>query len=729
MAKKVRRRSTFEAPRSDAEILWEESPKVPYEQNKRKGIFTFVGVSLVAAMGLAIMGLPAVAFTNLGVNALQDVISIDLPKKFEINNYMERSNVYAVNSAGQNVLLASFFDQNREVVDWDNVSTFMKDASVATEDPRFYEHGGIDVQGLARAIVVNAQGKDIQGGSSITQQFIKNILIQEAEKISDPTKRQAAYKKATEQSITRKVTEMQYALAVEKKYSKKDILLGYFNIVGFGGQIYGVQAASQYYYGIPAKDLNLNQSATLTAILNSPNEFRIDKPDQESNNAADGYAETKKRRDYVLSRMLTEGYITQEQYDTTVAEPITPVITQPSTGCVTAGGAAYFCDYVTKIIENDPVFGKTPEARKQLLQQGGLQIYTTLNVDVQASAEQAMAANVPQTVSELQLGAAVSSIENKTGRILAMAQNKKYTQDPLVAATDPAYSAINYNTDFAYGGSTGFQTGSTYKLVTLVNWLENGHKVYETVNNKGVVTEMTNTCDPSGKWTGNYEFKNADGSRGSWGSVYYGTQQSLNSTFIGMAQKLDLCSIDATAKKLGIHRADGNPLNIGPAAVIGTNEIAPLSMANAYGTIADGGTHCNPIAIDKVIDKNGKSLEVPQSDCVAVVNPDVAAAINSVMGDIIKWGFAAKANPRDGVPMMAKTGTTDNAVDSYLVASSTNVSTAVWVGNTIGKVSLQEIREIQGEQVKYPIVKQVAATANSIYGGDAFAPAPNSLMY
>lgn len=711
------------------ELLFQES-KTYYTPPKSRirSMFGLLGVLILFSISIvAIVGAPLTAGAYLAVDTVKENMYAPLPENLKINSYMEKSSIYAVNSTGEPVLLASFYQQDREMVDWDNISQYMKDATLATEDPRYYDHGGIDIRGIIRAAWANITNKEVQqGGSSITQQFIKNSLIQQAEALPTEAEREKAYEAATATSISRKIKEMQYAFTLEKDYSKEQIFTGYLNVVGFGGQIYGVEAASKYYFNVPAKDITLSQAATLTAILNSPNKYRIDKPEQEVNGAADGYSVTKDRRNYVLSKMLEHGYITQQAYDEAVAEEITPIITPSSTGCASAGGSAYFCDYVVNIIKNDPAFGKTPEERENLLTRGGLEIYTTLNLDVQNAALTAMA-DVPKTSAALELGAAVVSVETTTGRVLAMAQNKNYTQDPEVATNDKSYTAINYNTDFKYGGSSGFQTGSAYKLVTLIEWFKQGKSVYESISNRGIITQAVDSCSPTGSWTGEYKFKNANGGYGSWGSVYYGTQQSLNSTFVGMAEKLDLCEIGKTAKSLGIHRADGNPLFTDPAAVLGTNEVAPLSMAVAYGTVANGGTHCNPIAIDKVI-QNGKQIKVPKANCEQVLDSGIAGAVAFTMKPIIDYGFAAAANPRDGIPMFAKTGTTDNAVDSYLVATSTNVSTAMWVGNTIGKVSLQEMTEANGEQIKYPVVKAVAASANSIYGGGEFPAATPELI-
>lgn len=653
-----------------------------------------------------------------------------LPLPVQVSEAMGKTNIYAVNNAGAPVLLASYFEQDRETVPSSKIPEFVKQAAVSAEDKNFYTHGGVDIMGITRAALANYAGGAIQqGGSSITQQYAKNLLIQEAELNSQTEKeKQDAYNAATENSAERKIKEIRIALYLEDTYSKDEIVSGYLNLINFGGRVYGIKSAANYYYGVEPENLTLNQAATLLAIVNSPERYRIDKPENETNGEASQYADTLKRRDYILNRMMQDRYISQKEYVETKTEPITPNITNPSTGCESAGGAAYFCDYVTYVIKNDSAFGDTFKERQELLNRGGLQIYTTLNVDMQATSEQAMN-EIPKTVPELELGASAVSVETHTGRILSMVQNKNYSNNGELATNDHSYTSVNYNTDEAYGGSTGFQTGSTFKIVTLLEWLNSGNKLYSSISNQGRITEMKNSCIPEGKWEGDYKFKNANGGYGSWGSVYNGTMQSLNSTFIGMAEKLDMCNIIKMSEKIGIHRADGKPLFNDPSMVIGTNEMSPLTMASAFGTVANGGTYCTPIAIDKILDRNGKEIKVPKADCHEALNPEITSPVNKVMNDIAEYGFAASANPRDGIELMAKTGTTDNAVDSWLVMSSTNVSTAIWVGNTIGKVSLQAMRNLQGEQLKYPLMKQIMGTADSIYGGSEFPEPRKDYLY
>ena len=648
-----------------------------------------------------------------------------IPLEISIGDNMSKTNIYAKDSEGNDVLLASFFEQNREPLKPNEIPKTVKDAVVSAEDKNFYNHSGVDLSALIRAARANYTNNEIQqGGSSINQQYIKNVLIQEAEQTGDEN----AIKAATETTLKRKINEARMAIYLNRNYTKDEILTGYLNIVSFGGRNYGLKTAAKYYFNVEPKDLTLNQITSLIAIVNEPELYRLDKPDSEINGEANGYEATKKRRDYILQRMLEDEKISEKEYETTIAEPITPVITQPSTGCETAGGAAFFCDYVTRIILNDEIFGKTYEEREALLLRGGLQIYTTLNLDVQASAEAGMS-QLPKTSSALELGGSVVSIETKTGNILAMAQNKIYSNNAELAASDHSYTAINYNADFKHGGSTGFQTGSTFKLFTLLEWFNQGKKVYDNITNYGRVGKIKDSCKPSGYWEGDYKFKNANGGSFSSGTVYNGTAQSLNTTFIGMSTQLDLCNIVKMAKITGVERADSKPMFSDPAMVIGTNEIAPMAMASAYGTVANGGLYCKPIAITKILNNKGKQINIPKEDCTEVLNPEITAPVNYILQDVAQRGMARPGNPLNGVPLIGKTGTTDEGVDSWLVMSSTNVATAVWIGNTIGKVSLEEVKEVEPTEVRFQIMKSTMETANNIYGGEPFPEPREDYLY
>ena len=241
----------------------------------------------------------------------------NLPSYLEIGELSEKSNIYATRSDGSIALLASFYDQNRVEVGWDQINQYVKDAAIAGEDPRFYEHSGVDLQGTVRAAATTATGRETQGGSSIAQQYVKNVRVQECERNAvSEEERDGCYDAVTETTIDRKLKEMRLAIGIEKRYTKSEILLGYLNIAGFGGTVYGIEAAANYYYNNSAANLTLAQAASLMAIVNNPGKFRLDQPNSETNGAANAYAENTGRRDYILRSMLEERKITRRRSST-----------------------------------------------------------------------------------------------------------------------------------------------------------------------------------------------------------------------------------------------------------------------------------------------------------------------------------------------------------------------------------------------------------------------------
>jgi membrane peptidoglycan carboxypeptidase len=690
------------------------------------GLLGFVGLSVAAGVLVTAAVTPALAISGMGATNTIKVFD-SLPEYLEITPLMEKSTIYAYDSDGTTpVKLAQFYDQNRQEVQWDDISGFFKDAAVAKEDNRFYEHGGVDVVGTTRAVLSNAIGQDVQGGSSITQQYVKNTLIQrcvsESESVEEGEECATAYTTSDgSEGMARKLKEMRYAIGLEKKYSKDEILRGYLNIAHFGGVTYGVESASQYYFGVSAKDANLVQAATIVSMVTNPNSLRIDRPDSETNGAANGYEQTLKARDVTLQAMLAYGKITQEQYDEAVAAPIEPKITQPESGCESAGGSGFFCDYVINVIRNSPEFGESATERLNLLKRGGLSIYTTLNMPVQLASEQSIHNTVPKTSPVGDIAAAATTIEPGTGRVLAMAQSKDYSN----TQTGPNFTSVNYNTAYDYGGSTGFQSGSTYKLFTLVDWLMNGHSVNETV--RGTIRDytLTGSCPESG---GTYKFRNSGNAAGSNLSVMSATARSLNTGFAAMAEQLDLCEIRDVAESLGMKRADGNELVAYPTSIIGVNEVAPIDVAGSYAAIAAQGKYCTPVAIDRIVGPDGAEIQPPQSTCTQAIPENVANTAAYALKGVMNGGTGAAGNPYDGTQLIGKTGTTDNRLHTWLAGASTAASVALWVGNVEGQVDLANIRinGVAGNTARFGIWRNIMSDVDAVLPGGTFpAPDPN----
>ena len=677
------------------------------------------GVLSVAILAPAVAVAGVVATTTVGMFE-------GLPTYIRPVNASQSSSIYALRN-GQPEKIATFFHENRIEVPFEEISPNLINAVIATEDPRFYEHGGVDIISLLRATLTNlATFGDGPGASTITMQYVRQSQVEVANLSGDA----AAIAAATEVSIERKLKEIRLAIALEKEVSKKDILAGYLNLVFLGNQINGVETASQYYFGVSAKDLNIPQAAYLAGMLKSPNDY---KPDS-SKNLERGIG----RRNYVLQNMADEGYITQAQADAYKESPIQTKITKSRQGCEENQQTAYFCDFTVWTIRNSPEFGQTPADREQLLRRGGLEIYTTLDLDAQDVAWQATMDMLPPD-NEWAFGTASVSVEVGTGRVLTMAQNRIFDQsdNPGVGRT-----SVNFNTDKPYGGSSGFQPGSTYKAFTLAEWLKNGYTLGDHVDGRvftGEDVDLDGVVDKVKIWDVAKDFyASCGGVGGLWEvnnsgdktiediSVYQAVVTSQNSAFAAMASHLDLCAIRDTAMAFGVHRADGNELEYVPASILGTNEIAPLTMAAAYAGISNKGVYCSPVAIDKVIlRKTGEELEVPKTQCSQAVAPEISAAMIHAMRGVLSGGTGAAANPNDGTQLAGKTGTTDNRIHTWMNGFSTKVATATWVGNVSGLTS-QSSKSVNGRAVstiRHSIWKEIMTKIDELYPGETFPAA------
>jgi len=764
------------------------------------GLAGLAVLSVIAGLLVVAPLAPAIALAGHAANSAATLFE-GLPSYLEIERLMLPTTIYARDpDTGKDVELTKFYDQNRVPVEFNQVAPVVYDAILASEDPRFFQHGGVDLIGTARAFIRNAQGSQIQGGSSISQQYVKNVLVQRCERDAkaqpvldengDPVKNEDGTDKiktreevlldcwldATQASgiegYHRKLQEIRYAIQVERQYSKNTILLGYLNIANFGGRTYGIEAAARYYFNTTASKLTLGQAATLAGIVQNPNTFRIDQPQgsivsedgtTRYNKAADGsiedvtrgtlagldsllargviteeqhlaagdaYSATKGRQLYVLDRMREEGRITDEQYVAAAIEPITPAIRPPRTGCASSS-APFFCQYVVNTVRYDPdyaaAFGETAEERQRSLTRDGLSIYTTIDLRLQQASQDAMSRYAPVTVPGMNFGAASVSIETNTGRILAIGQNNRFTEDRDVAATDLAYTSLVYAGNSIHGRSDGFPTGSTFKLFTLVDWLEKGKSLFQPVNgNVRPIRRLNDRCD--GTWVNleNHIVRNFGGVRGYTGTPMQFTAQSLNSGFLGMAEQLDLCDIENVAARMGVTRGSGDPIDLnGAAAIIGTENIAPVALAAAYATVANNGVYCVPRAIERVVDADGQNVPVPGNRCKQAISPEVAAATAFALQGVMRpGGTGFGGNPNDGTPMIGKTGTHEQ-IQTWLVESSTRVTTGVWAGNAIGfgDVFRAWHNGRQLSTIRLPLARDIQAVANQLYPGGGF-PAP-----
>ena len=542
-------------------------------------------------------------------------------------------------------------------------------------------------------------------------QYVKNSLIEAANIAGD----EEALEAATVTTIDRKIREIRFAMALETVTSKEDILAGYLNLSFFGNQLNGIESASNYYFGVKAKDLTVPQAALLTAMLRAPNAY---KPDVEEN-----LPDAKIRRDYVINNMRDEGYITAAEAEVYKKEPIVANITPTATGCEANQPTAYFCDYVVWTIRNSQEFGETREDREMLLRRGGLEIYSSMDVALQNTTDSVVKTEMPMD-NQWALGAASISVEVGTGRVLAMSQNRIFDQTD---DENPLTTSVNYSTDRDYGGSSGFQTGSTYKIFVLAEWLSKGFLLGDRVDARKRVWEASEFRARCGGLSGPWDPRNSNSASFTNETVLRSTSLSINTAYVNMAAQLDLCDIRDMAVKLGVKRADGDELSFVQSSVLGVNELSPLSLAGAMAGFANDGVYCTPIAIDRVVVRTtGEEMVVPATQCSRAMTSEVAAAATYAFQQVISSGTGTRSRTGDGVPIAGKTGTSDATVQTWMTGFSSKVATAVWVGNVVGKQAVDNtsVNGLFGGAVRHEIWRGVMQQANATYGGDAF-PAPS----
>ena len=608
-------------------------------------LLAYIMLAVCGGVAASVLFVPGVVGANKAAKAVIPSLKVE-NVDFDVTSLPQKSTMYARDGS---TVIATFYNQNRIVVPLKKISKTMQQAVVAREDRRFWTHAGVDVQGVMRAFVQTYLVKGSQqGGSSLTQQYVKNVLLMQAIEDDDSI----AQYHATEDTIARKIREMLISVQMEKKYSKADILQGYLNIAQFGNNLYGVETAAQRYFSVSAADLNVVQSATIAAITKNPSLYDplVEENQKESEN----------QRNIVLKLMLQEGYITQKQYTEAVNTPLKDTLKAQdvNVGCQDTGDYAYFCDFVVHRIQNSEEFGKTRAERNKLLQEGGLKIVTTLDVEANSTMmETARNTIPPDDPSGMEI--AMAAVKPGTGEVLSFGLNRYYDATP---------AAANYAVDLADGGGSGWTIGSSWKPINLIAWMEAGHSINDNL--------QTSTSYP----TTDFACSNYSGGADSWNvsnamgagtvnpeSPFLGLVRSHNTTQASMGAILKLCKVADTATELGYHdAATGETIDktqvYTPSMMIGSVNVSPLTMASIFAVYASNGVQCNPIAISKVTDKDGNDLKVPSANCHQAVDKDIIQTLaytlnqGTVRPDGAGWSFRLA----DGRKSFGKTGTSED---------------------------------------------------------------------
>ncbi|WP_051709010.1 transglycosylase domain-containing protein [Streptomyces sp. NRRL S-350] len=658
----------------------------------------FLGASVLGGVLLAGLILPGAGAVGLGAKSGAEGFE-NIPDDFKAPPLTQATQIFDAKGG----LIAKVYERDRTVLTADQMSPLIRQAQVDIEDARFYEHGAVDLKGVLRAITKNAEsGATVQGASTLTQQYVKNVNVEKAG--DDPE----AVREAQRKTLGRKIQELRYAIKLEEDLTKEQILTNYLNITFYGHQAYGIQAAAQRYFSKDAKDLTLPEAAMLAGLVQNPSQY-----DPKLHPVA-----AQKRRDTVIDKMVENKHITADQAKEAKAAPLGLSYKDPQNGCITArAGTGFFCDYVRHVVKQDPAFGKSAAERTKLWNTGGLNIYTTLDPDKQAAAQNAVSTQVYVTDP---VSAAMTMVAPGSGNILAMAQTRPYG-----LAKEKNETVVNYNVDAAMGGGIGFQPGSNFKPIVAAAALEAGlspTQRYDSPNRMDWPTMKT--CD--GTWKnlskGKKEGVIPNESAGEVGpyELKQAMALSVNTYFVQMEQEIGLCAVKQMAEKLGVAgKADGSPLQQVPALGLGTQEVSPLTMANVYATFAARGTYCAPVAISRISTVDGKDVPVPPARCSQAMSEDTADVINTVLlGVTEKGGTARDLHLDDNRQIAGKTGTTDEKKSAWFTGYTGNLAGSVWLGSPGTKVPMRNIRigghyqaEVFGATGPGPIWQQAMSDA------------------
>ncbi|MFD0639329.1 transglycosylase domain-containing protein [Catenulispora yoronensis] len=484
-----------------------------------RALFGLLMISALAGVLVAGMALPFVGTAGLAAKSASDHFE-DIPDDLKTPDLPQRSQILAADGSVMATVWGDF--GNRVIVPFNAISPNVWQALVATEDSRFFEHGGIDLKGTFRAFFADLSGAN-QGGSSISQQYVKNVLVLQAG--ADKAK----YADATGNSLARKIRELKYAIAVEKKFSKDEILERYLNLVPFAENVSGIEAAADRWFGVHAAQLTVPQAATLIGMLKNPVAYDPAKHPQAATD----------RRNTVLDRMADPAvhYITPQQAEELKKTPLALNLQAQHSGCIYApGSSAFFCEYIEQEILNNPIYGKTKADRATFFNRGGLTIRTTMDPKTEKAAETAIKNNVGATDIP---GAAIAMIEPGTGRIKAMAQSRDM-------GTGEGQTYLNLAADPTHGGGNGYQAGSTFKSFVAMAGLEKG-LTPEYVQNLDYKiderqTKFTVCDDPSGvtqdpKWQPTDETSQEAGPQTMTSALW----NSVNNYFIKLQEQTGLC--------------------------------------------------------------------------------------------------------------------------------------------------------------------------------------------
>jgi penicillin-binding protein 1A len=599
-----------------------------------------LGVALLASAALLTLVVPAAGLARDTANRLVDVP----PLQEALPDPALRSTIYHADGTPFATL---WLDENRRAVRLKDIPERVRKAVIAIEDDRFYQHEGVDFRGIARAAVADLRtGRIAQGGSTMTQQLVKLTVT------------------GNSRTIDRKLREAIYAVELERRMSKDQILEMYLNQAYFGEGVYGIATAAQHYFGNRSiKYVTLAEAASLAATINAPER---NKPTARKANQA--------RRNLVLDRMLELGYASSKEVAKAKKEKLRverymPPRRQP-----------YFERYIVDQLLNDPAYNKVlgkvgTDERKRRVFQGGLEIHTTLQPRRQAQATNAVAGHMNRFGGDP--AGALASVEPATGKIVALYSGKDFKKSNVDLAT-------------AKGGS-GFQPGSAFKMFYIVAALERGISPGIVFNAPGVITVPNRRCETS---RGTWRPGNAGDSSAGVFNMYGATANSVNTWFVQLAMRLGEEPALEVARRMGITSIPPR----GTAAyqewkvcslVLGVKEVSVLDMAGAFGVLANRGIRCAPYSITKVVAPGQrKPLIENKPKCDRVIDERISNQTVAMLRGVVSNGTGTRA-ALGGRPVAGKTGSAQNNVSAFFSGFTPQLSTSVWVGYRKGQVPMR----------------------------------------
>ncbi|HWS32749.1 MAG TPA: transglycosylase domain-containing protein [Actinoplanes sp.] len=648
---------------------------------------------LLAGVVVAAAAFPAAALTGLAAKAGGKTFA-NLPSDLKEFSSPQITRAYASDGKTQ---IAVFYDEFRSDVLLKDISPHMQNAILAAEDRKFREHNGVDLKGIARAFVSNNQGGAQQGASTLTMQYVRMSLAYSA---TNPQEVIAA----TEDSSKRKITEMKYALQIEKQIGKDQILERYLNIAPFGNQAYGVFAASQVYFNKKPKDLTVAEAAMLAGMVKAPSSFNPTVPS--------GLKQITERRDnYIIPAMLSMGVITADDAEKAKKVKIPTKVKQIGRGCawVPKNHWGFFCDYFDRWWKSQEAFGATTYDRERRLKSGGYRIVTTLDIKGQAAARKRVAERQSDSSQNALL---LAGVEPGTGKVRLLATNRKYkiddadnpqnklSSDPKKRAKKIRGTHPNTTNPLLSGGGDiqGYQAGSVFKIFPIIAALEAGYPLaYPIAAQKQYISGYRD--DGPASCGGYYCPKNAGGGGEGLYNMWSAFAKSINTYFIPLQERVGSDKVIAVAKRFGVQFRDpkenelttkeGGSASFG-AFSLGVTASTPLDMANAYATLAGDGKYCVPTPVDQITTPTGEKIDIGKPHCIQATTKDVArAALDAArcpVGDSAQLGScngatAPGARGAVGHPIFGKSGTTDGSKTASLIVGTTKIVVAGYMAN------------------------------------------------